>query len=84
MTTFEDDEDWDIFEEILDHDELHSKVAFFGNGPVVVCCEITRISDVPEPAKVDNALRDSLWKSYKEGLYDGITIQVEDKEFKVS
>jgi hypothetical protein len=29
-------------------------------------------------------LRDSLWKSYKEGLYDGITIQVEDKEFKVS
>jgi hypothetical protein len=26
----------------------------------------------------------SSWKTYKDGLYDSITIQVEEKEFKVS
>jgi hypothetical protein len=84
--TFEDDEDWDGFRNVLNHDELHSNAAFFGNGPVVVCCEITRqvVVDGPESFTVDKAMRESFWKSYENGPFDGVTIQVEEKEFKVN
>jgi hypothetical protein len=72
------------FPEVLNHFELHSKAAFFGNGPAVVFCEITYQADGPEPSKIDKKLREDLWKSYQAGLFDGFTIQVEEKQFKVS
>jgi hypothetical protein len=64
---------------------LNSKAAFFENGSVVVCCEIARYvsADQINPPKVDKELRDSIWEAYKDGLYDGIIIQAEEKQFKV-
>lgn len=70
----------------LNHDQLHSMAAFFGNGSAVVCCEITRHLDVddPNPPNVNKQMRQNLWKCYQDGLLDIATIQVEGKEFKVS
>jgi hypothetical protein len=39
--------------------------------------------DEPEPPKIDNDVRKGLWKSYQQGLFDGVTIQVEGRQFKV-
>jgi hypothetical protein len=61
---------------------LHSKAAFFGDGPAVVCCEITRQVVVDGPS-VDKAMREGLWKSYQAEVFNGFTIKVEKKEFKV-
>jgi hypothetical protein len=84
--TFTQNGDWGGFFGFLKHLELHSKAAFFGNGPAVVCCEMTyqAVIDKPESPKIDKTLRESLWKSYEKGLFDGVTIQVKGKEFKVA
>jgi hypothetical protein len=70
----------------LNYSELQSKSAFFSNGSVVVCCEMTyQISvDGPKQPKIDSDVREGLWSSYQEGLYDGITVHVENKQFKVT
>lgn len=75
----------DGFNAFVPQAEWHSKVDFFKNGPVIVCCQMSyQISvDKPEPPKIENDIRENLWKSYQDGLYDGVTIQVEKKEFKV-
>jgi hypothetical protein len=39
--------------------------------------------DGPEPQEIDNDVREKLWNSYQDGLYDGVTIQVKKKQFKV-
>jgi hypothetical protein len=83
---FQNNGDDSEFGKILTYDELRSKANFFGNGPVIVCCEMSyqNFVDGSEPPKIDNDVRENLWSSYQEGLYDGVTINVEDKQFKVS
>jgi hypothetical protein len=65
---------------------LYKKATAFGNDPAVVCCKIAYHTTVDQigPSKVDKTLRKSLWKAYQNGLYDGLIIQVEGKQFKVS
>lgn len=40
--------------------------------------------DGPKQPKIDSDVREGLWSSYQEGLYDGITVHVENKQFKVT
>jgi len=51
-------------------------------GPTLIGCEVKHTKKGTQ--LLPSNFRESLWNAYKNGLYDGCTIQVEDKEFKVS
>jgi hypothetical protein len=82
---FQQNGDYDRFDDVLTQNQLLSKAAFFGSGSATVCCEMTyKVSvDGLEPPKINHDVCKGLWKSYQQGLCDAVTIQVENKQFKV-
>jgi len=72
------------FDQFMSCEYFDSKKDLFEDNVVIVCCKICRYLSNESLPDVDSSLRQKLWKSYRDGLVDVFTIQVEQKEFKVS